>query len=237
MVTVLQPLLAAPAAAVAAAANVCDSSGTGNTIRTTSLSCGVSQTRESRPQAPLFLPAVPTFPHTTIYISWYPVLVRGVPSDFTTALCGVRVLPKNIKILYSCDIEEFVETHLCKLCVLLRSRVFLGVCPHSRYRGRRLPLELACTKVNRVHVNQSVHGNCNYVPGRCISSTMGKQSMHSTCTVHTDTRYSAQWSWGGCHSVMRRHPQKPCMVLFSWCYGRGSGRCAEAAAAYCCCCC
>ena len=31
----------------------------------------------------------------------------------------------------SCEIEYFVETHLCKLCViLLRSRVLRVVCPH-----------------------------------------------------------------------------------------------------------
>ena len=27
-------------------------------------------------------------------------------------------------------IEGFVESHLCQLCVILRSRVLLGVCPH-----------------------------------------------------------------------------------------------------------
>ena len=30
----------------------------------------------------------------------------------------------------SCEIECFVETHLCKLCVILRSRVLRVVCPH-----------------------------------------------------------------------------------------------------------
>ena len=29
----------------------------------------------------------------------------------------------NIKIHSSCEVEYFVETHLCKLCVILRSRV------------------------------------------------------------------------------------------------------------------
>ena len=28
-----------------------------------------------------------------------------------------------MKIHSSCDIEDFVETHLCKLCVILRSRL------------------------------------------------------------------------------------------------------------------
>ena len=35
----------------------------------------------------------------------------------------------RIKIHSSSEIEDFVETHLCKLCVILRSRVLLGVCP------------------------------------------------------------------------------------------------------------
>ena len=29
----------------------------------------------------------------------------------------------KMKIHSSCEIEDFVETHLCKLCVILRSRV------------------------------------------------------------------------------------------------------------------
>ena len=35
----------------------------------------------------------------------------------------------------SCEIEDFAETHLCKLCVILRSRMLLGVCPHQGYRS------------------------------------------------------------------------------------------------------
>ena len=30
----------------------------------------------------------------------------------------------------SCEIEYFVETHLCKLCAILRLRVLRVVCPH-----------------------------------------------------------------------------------------------------------
>ena len=37
---------------------------------------------------------------------------------------------KKIKIHSSCEIEDFVETHLCKLCVILRSRALRVVCPH-----------------------------------------------------------------------------------------------------------
>ena len=41
----------------------------------------------------------------------------------------------KIKIHSSCEIEDFVETHLCKLCVILRSRVLRVVCPHEGYRS------------------------------------------------------------------------------------------------------
>ena len=34
-----------------------------------------------------------------------------------------------MKIHSSCEVEDFVETHLCKLCVILRSRVLRVVCP------------------------------------------------------------------------------------------------------------
>ena len=36
----------------------------------------------------------------------------------------------KMKIHSSCEIEDFVEIHLCKLCVILRSRVLRVVCPH-----------------------------------------------------------------------------------------------------------
>ena len=42
---------------------------------------------------------------------------------------SVHIIIK-IKIHSSCEIEDFVETHLCKLCVILRSRALRVVCPH-----------------------------------------------------------------------------------------------------------
>ena len=44
-----------------------------------------------------------------------------------------------MKIHSSCEIEDFVEPHLCKLCVILRSRALRVVCPDI---GRQLPLQL-----------------------------------------------------------------------------------------------
>ena len=40
-----------------------------------------------------------------------------------------------MKIRSSCEIEYFVETHLCKLCVILQSGVLRVVCPHSGYNS------------------------------------------------------------------------------------------------------
>ena len=57
----------------------------------------------------------------------------------------------KVKIHSSGEIEVFVETRLCKLCVLLvlRSRVLL-VYVLIKGIGRRLLLEPACTTVDRV---------------------------------------------------------------------------------------
>ena len=49
----------------------------------------------------------------------------------STELGGVNIVNINkIKIHSSCEIEYVVETHLCKLCVILRSLVLRVVCPH-----------------------------------------------------------------------------------------------------------
>ena len=47
------------------------------------------------------------------------------------------------------EMEDFVEPHICKLCLILRSRVLRGVCPQQGYcKGWRLPLELQCKLYN-----------------------------------------------------------------------------------------
>ena len=45
-----------------------------------------------------------------------------------------------IKIHSSCEIEYFVETRLCKLRMILRSRVYYRLCFLIEDIGRRLPL-------------------------------------------------------------------------------------------------
>ena len=47
----------------------------------------------------------------------------------------------KIKIHSSCEIEDFVETHICKLCVMSCSdRAYYWVCVLIKDIGRRLPL-------------------------------------------------------------------------------------------------
>ena len=44
---------------------------------------------------------------------------------------GTRIQNKQISMDSSCEIAHFAETHHpYKLCVILRYRVFLGVCPY-----------------------------------------------------------------------------------------------------------
>ena len=50
----------------------------------------------------------------------------------------------KIKIHFRCEIEDIVETHLCKLCVILH-RAYYWVCVLIKDIGRRLHLELQCS--------------------------------------------------------------------------------------------
>ena len=65
------------------------------------------------------------------------------------------------KIHSGCEIEDFIETIIYKLCVILRSHVLLGVCVLIKDTGRRLPLELQCSlhQGQQGDVSQSVHEN------------------------------------------------------------------------------
>ena len=59
------------------------------------------------------------------------LLCLVVTSNYEVAHVNyVRISVIKIKIHSSCEIEYFVEIHLCKLCVILRSRVLRVVCPH-----------------------------------------------------------------------------------------------------------
>ena len=61
----------------------------------------------------------------------------------------------------SCEIEGFVETHLCQLCVILRSHVLRVVlCVLMKDLSRRLPLQLQCSyQGQHGEISQSVREN------------------------------------------------------------------------------
>ena len=63
---------------------------------------------------PCFTPRIPSASLSTITIYTHTDTVGLRDSDLDIM---------KIKIHSSCEIEDFVETHLCKLCVILRSRV------------------------------------------------------------------------------------------------------------------
>ena len=63
--------------------------------------------------------------------------------------------------IHSSEIEDFIDTHLCKLCATLRSRVLPGVILIKDI-GRRLPLLALITSLYQGQqdaVNQPVHWN------------------------------------------------------------------------------
>ena len=84
----------------------------------------------------LAITTIVCYPHTLVRIDipTNTLYCRGVPHRFFEKMVDIRVLFKlyiiKIKIPSSCEIEDFTETHLCKLCVILRSRVLRVVCPH-----------------------------------------------------------------------------------------------------------
>ena len=67
-------------------------------------------------------------------LQWLPLLVLpfvllccGDVIRFTSHPTENIIFKKNTPAVS--EIEDFVETHLCKLCVILRSRVLRIVCP------------------------------------------------------------------------------------------------------------
>ena len=64
-----------------------------------------------------------------------------------------------MKIHSSCEIEDFVETHLCKLCVIHSDRAHFELCVLIKDIGRRLPLQLQCSyQGQQGDFSQSVRG-------------------------------------------------------------------------------
>ena len=70
----------------------------------------------------------------------------------------------KMKMHSSCETEDFVETHLCKLCVILRSRASLHLIvfsfpeqdispvPHSLRSAPPSAHHVACTRHSYIHI-------------------------------------------------------------------------------------
>ena len=65
---------------------------------------------------------------------WSWIWIGDSPCNCSVAIRVNRVMLVSpcykIQIQSSCEIEYFVETHVCKLCVIFQSRVLRVVCPH-----------------------------------------------------------------------------------------------------------
>ena len=71
------------------------------------------------------------------------------PKELTEVLCRGTPGVRFVRTLKNTTFEDFVEIHVYKLFVILRSRVLL-VCVFVKDTGRRLPLQLHCTRVDKV---------------------------------------------------------------------------------------
>ena len=94
----------------------------------------------------------------------------------------------KINIHSSCEIEGFVETHLCKLCVILRSRVLRVVCPHQGYRSAtpvRTTAVYHSYQDQRGDVSQSVRGNydTSFGGGQNLTSVEESRSVYQVNPV------------------------------------------------------
>ena len=90
------------------------------------------------------------------------VVVRKHPHIYLICLVMSTIIKIKIRS-NSCEIECFVETHLCKLCVILRSRVRITGCVSSlRISVGDSPCNYSVATYQGQQgddVSQSVHGN------------------------------------------------------------------------------
>ena len=79
-------------------------------------------------------------------------------SNNTRSMIG-RIIEK-ISLHSSCEIEDFVETHLSLQAVCDSDRAYHGLCVLIKDIGRRLPLQRQCSyQGEQGDVGQSVRGN------------------------------------------------------------------------------
>ena len=86
------------------------------------------------------------------HYTWY--LARRIRTSDSVQVENIFYYKQNRTS--SCGVERFVETHLCKLCMILRNRELRVVCSRLGYRSAT-PLG---TQGQHIDVSQSVRGNC-----------------------------------------------------------------------------
>ena len=90
---------------------------------------------------PPYLPiGVTSIQHSTFNYRAGARACTAVPSNRGICVCLILYVQNKCTVLSSFEIEDFVETHICKLCAIIRSRVLLDIL--IKDIGRRLPLEL-----------------------------------------------------------------------------------------------
>ena len=125
-------------------------------------------------------------------------------------------VPKKKKHFSSCEIEDFVETQLCKLavCAWYPDRAYYGLCvlvtdrrqrdsPCIKDIGRRLPLELQCSyQGQQSDVSQSVRGRKPVFEGDKTWQLWKEMHQFIKCTcckccTTSEERVECSKGWGG----------------------------------------
>ena len=87
--------------------------------------------------------------------------IPTAPLDIANRTFTPYDIVKNWKYTPSLRSRNLSGTYICKLCVILQSRVLWVVCPHKlRISGRRLPMQLQCgNQGQQGDFSHSVRGN------------------------------------------------------------------------------
>ena len=101
-----------------------------------------------------------------------------------------------LKYVYSCEIKDFVEPHICKLCAILRSPVLLSLCPCYGYRSAPF-LSTSLDQGQHSDVNQSVHGKHS----TCVEVKQTSTAVECTCILYIPC---SRMSWGTEGGIQQR---------------------------------
>ena len=127
--------------------------------------------------------------HSLVLQQRCPFLQKRFLNDWAPLTYTSKYYNKNWNTLHqlrSCEIEDFVETHIFASCVWYSARAYYGLCVRFKDIGRRLPLQLQCSY-------QSQKGDL-YV---CIQTS----DFHSSCSSMLSSSRPAEWSRRSCGAL------------------------------------